>query len=324
MNHMSERLRAVRDAGRMASASVHARRPLRALALAVGLTVALASGSARAAGPCAETGDAACAVRTVDAAAPAGGSPSEGAPKAPDEAGTTAAPNAIPASNADAASVAAPAPSAAPAPGTTASDPRAASAGNEEGLRELALARQLLDEGERATDDDSRRRAYEAAKQHADRAVELMPDHADARFVQFGADGRIAQLGGIAVAALNLVKLNKQLDEVLRLDPNHANALAARGGMLMKLPRLFGGDKKEGVQYLEKAVALDSTAIGKRLELAEAYHIVGREEDAKATAQAALETARSLNQPDRIATCERFIVELEKTCDGCAVATIGR
>lgn len=193
-----------------------------------------------------------------------------------------------------------------------------------EGKHELELAKRHLDEGERATDDASRRRAYEAARQHADRAVELLPESADARFVQFGADGRIAQLGGIAVAALALVKLNNQLDEVLRLDPNHANALAARGGMLMKLPRLFGGDTTKGVEYLERAVALDATAVGKRLELAEAYHIVGREDDAKATAQSALETARKLEQPERIATCERFIVALEKTCDGCAVETIGR
>jgi tetratricopeptide (TPR) repeat protein len=200
----------------------------------------------------------------------------------------------------------------------------AAASPAEEGQRQLVLARKALDEGERATDDAARRTAYETAKGHADRAVELMPESADARFVQFGADGRIAQLGGIAVAALQLVKLNGQLDEVLRLDPNHANALAARGGMLMKLPRLFGGNTKKGVEYLERAVALDSTAVGKRLELAEAYHIVGREEEAKATAQSALETARKLDQPERVATCERFIVELDRTCDGCAVKSIGR
>lgn len=194
----------------------------------------------------------------------------------------------------------------------------------DEGQRELLLAKKLIEDGERAPNDGARKRAYEEAKQHADRAVALRPNDADAHFVQFAADGRIAQLGGIAVAALQLVKLNNQLDEVLRLDPNHANALAARGGMLMKLPRLFGGNTTKGVEYLERAVALDTTAVGKKLELAEAYHIVGREEEAKATAQSALDTARQLNQPERVATCERFIVELGKTCSGCAVAAIGR
>lgn len=212
-----------------------------------------------------------------------------------------------------------------PTAATPAADAATATDGAiDQGRRELAAAKKAIDEGERAPDDDARKKAYEEAKQHADRAVALMPNDADARFVQFAAEGRIAQLGGIAVAALQLVKLNKQLDEVLRLDPNHANALAARGGMLMKLPRLFGGNTTKGVEYLEKAVALDSTAIGKRLELAEAYHIVGREDDARATAQSALEVAKQLDEPERVATCERFIVELAKSCSGCAVASIGR
>jgi hypothetical protein len=202
--------------------------------------------------------------------------------------------------------------------------PAAAGAAVDEAQRELAAAKKAIEDGERAPDDDARKRAYEEAKRHADRAVELQPNNADARFVQFAAEGRIAQMGGIAVAALQLVKLNNQLDEVLRLDPNHANALAARGGMLMKLPRLFGGNTTKGVEYLEKAVALDSTAIGKRLELSEAYHIVGRDDDAKATAQSALEVAKQLDEPERVATCERFIVELAKSCSGCAVASIGR
>lgn len=204
---------------------------------------------------------------------------------------------------------------------TVAAPPAASS---DEGKQELALAKKFIDSGESAADDDSRKKAYQTAKQHADRAVELMPDNADARFAQFSADGRLAQLGGMAVAALQLVKANKQLDEVLRLDPNHANALAARGGMLMKLPRLLGGNTTKGVEYLERAVTLDDTAVGKRLELAEAYHIVGREDDANAAAQNALETAQKLNDPARVATCERFITELKKTCSGCAVAAIGR
>jgi|GEM_PF-1263261 len=216
------------------------------------------------------------------------------------------------------------APTAAGPDTATARPADAADAASAEGRRELTDAKRLIDAGEVASSDDARRQAYEAAKQHADRAVAQMPNDADAHFVQFAAEGRIAQLGGIAVAALQLVKLNKQLDEVLRLDPNHANALAARGGMLMKLPRLLGGDTGEGVEYLERAVSLDSTAVGKRLELAEAYHIVGREDEARATAQSALQVAKQLDQPDRVATCERFIVELQKSCSGCAVASIGR
>ncbi len=303
MKRLDESPRWPRVAADMASAPVHAaRRSRRAALLALGLTAILLATPVGADEPCADPGSAACSRTSVGAGAPAS----------------------APAPTADPGSGTAPAAGAAPTPADGEAAAPQAGGNAEEGRRELAHAKQLLDEGERAPDDQARRRSYEAAKQHADRAVALMPDNADARFVQFGVDGRIARLGGIAVAALQLVKLNKQLDEVLRLDPNHANALAARGGMLMKLPRLFGGNTKKGVEYLEKAVALDSTAVGKRLELAEAYHIVGREPEAQATAQAALDTARTLGEPERVATCERFIAELQKTCDGCAVATIGR
>jgi tetratricopeptide (TPR) repeat protein len=200
----------------------------------------------------------------------------------------------------------------------------ASSAREAEGKREFALAEQQLANAERATDNEGRKASYRSAKQHAERAIELMPANADVRFVHFAAAGRLAQLEGLATAAFQLMSLNSELDEILRLNPNHANALAARGGMLVKLPRLLGGNTKKGVEYLERAVSLDDTAVGKRLELAEAYHIVGREADATAEAQHALETAQKLNEPERLATCERFITELKKTCDGCAVATIGR
>lgn len=193
-----------------------------------------------------------------------------------------------------------------------------------QGARELALAQRLLDEGEQATDDAARREKYKAASVHADRAIALLPSSADAHFVRFGAVGRLAQLDGLAVAAFKLSTVNADLDEVLRLDPNHADALAARGGMLVKLPRLLGGDTARGIEYLERAVALDETAVGKRLELAEAYHIVGRDDDARRTAERALAVARERDDPARIATCERFIAELHTACAGCAMASIGR
>jgi tetratricopeptide (TPR) repeat protein len=193
-----------------------------------------------------------------------------------------------------------------------------------QGERELKLAEQLLNEGEGAPDDATRRAKYEQAKQHATRAVELLPNSADAHFVHFGAVGRLAQLDGMASAALQLMTLNAELDEVLRLDPNHANALAARGGMLVKLPRLLGGNTKQGIEYLERAVALDHEAVGKRLELAEAYHLVRRNDDAKATADRALAMAQEMKDAERIETCQKFIAELQRTCDGCAMAAIGR
>ena len=131
-----------------------------------------------------------------------------------------------------------------------------------------------------------------------------------------------AQIRHRGRAALQLVKLNK-LDEVLRLDPNHANALATlrRHADCRRAPSSAGTPPK-GVEYLEKAVALDSTAVGKRSELAEAYHIVGRDDDAKNTAQNALEVESNRPAGPR-RHLQAAIVELRRAA-AAAVASIGR
>jgi tetratricopeptide (TPR) repeat protein len=194
--------------------------------------------------------------------------------------------------------------------------------GPTEGERQIAEASYEIRMAELATDEDERRAAYARALEHAKRAVELEPESADAHFVAFASEGRLAQLDGLATAALKLVALNRQLDEVLRLDPNHANALAARGGMLMKLPRLLGGDPDEGLVLLERAVSLDEEALGKRLELAEAYHLMKREADARRVAEEALKEAHRRRDPREIERTNRFISQLAEACSGCALAAI--
>jgi tetratricopeptide (TPR) repeat protein len=196
--------------------------------------------------------------------------------------------------------------------------------GPSEGERQLSLANHYITAGELTQDEDQRRASYATALEHAERAVELMPDNAEAHFLVFGSEGRLAQMDGLATAALKLAALNRQLDEVLRLDPNHANALAARGGMMMKLPRLLGGDSEQGLEYLERAVSLDDESVGKRLELAEAYHMVGRERDAQRVADEALVAAEKRDNPAEVANCKRFIAELAEACPGCALASVGR
>jgi tetratricopeptide (TPR) repeat protein len=191
------------------------------------------------------------------------------------------------------------------------------------GHEALERATHFLDEGEKAQNDADRRRTYEIAAEHADRAVELLPDDPEAHFVRFGARGRLAQLDGIAGAALHLRSLNRELDEVLRLDPNHADALAARGGMLVKLPRLLGGDTNEGIRYLEKAVSLDPGGPGKRLELAEAYKSVDRNSEAMRSARQALALARKEGDESKASECQQFIAELQKSCTNCSPKAAG-
>ncbi len=190
--------------------------------------------------------------------------------------------------------------------------------------RELEEARNYLQAGEKANEDEERRENYEQATHHAERAVQLCPNDADAHFILFGSKGRVAQMGGIATAALELASLNRELDEVLRLNPDHADALAARGGMLVKLPRLLGGNTTEGIRYLERATVINPNGAGTRLELAEAYEIVGREADAWRVGREAIAIAERKGESKKAARARKFIEELEESCPECTRETTPR
>lgn len=189
-----------------------------------------------------------------------------------------------------------------------------------EGRQELERASRYLAAAEKTDDEDERQRNYELSVQHAERAVALLPDDPDAHFVLFGSKGRIAQNGGLASAAMALSSLNDELDQVLRLDPDHTDALAARGGMLMKLPRLLGGDTTEGLHYLERATELNPDGAGTRLELAEAYEIVGRDADALRAAREAIAIAERKGESAKAHRAREFVRDLEASCGGCAMA----
>lgn len=47
----------------------------------------------------------------------------------------------------------------------------------------------------------------------------------------------------------------KYIDKAYRLNPKDVQAIADKGNMLYYAPRLFGGNKKEALSYIEKAVA---------------------------------------------------------------------
>ncbi|MFP6664887.1 MAG: hypothetical protein VCC00_11840 [Deltaproteobacteria bacterium] len=199
-----------------------------------------------------------------------------------------------------------------------------ASQSERQGHAEIALASQFVDQGEDTDNETAQRAAYEEARKHAERAIELLPENAEARFLLFAAKGRVAQLDGLASAAFQLTALNRELDYVLQLDPDHTDALASRGGMLVKLPFFLGGDQEKGIEFLERAVELADQGVGARLELAEAYHIVGRGQDALDMVANAEALARTLQDPARHKSVETFRKALESACAGCSVDVIGR
>ena len=122
---------------------------------------------------------------------------------------------------------------------------------------------------------------------------------------------------GLARAAWQLASLQEELDLVLELDPNHADALGSRGGMLVKLPYLFGGNRTKGIQLLQRSLQLDPQSVGKRLELAEAYHLDEQDEQARTVLEEARVIAGGSGSTQQIETVKKFADALAKSCRGC-------
>ncbi|MFQ5664831.1 MAG: tetratricopeptide repeat protein [Candidatus Binatia bacterium] len=166
------------------------------------------------------------------------------------------------------------------------------------------LAQRALDwlhRGEDAATKHARLAAYRRGAELAQRAIAADPTNADAHFAAFANKGRILLLEGATVNLLNLLRLNRELDRTLELNPNHVDALAARGGMYRQLPWLLGGDLNKAARYLSRAVALDPQAVGARIELAEAYRDMGHPERSVPLLEKAARLAQNMGKARQLA-----------------------
>lgn len=155
-----------------------------------------------------------------------------------------------------------------------------------------ARAIALLKQAEDATDRDAKRQLYQQGLELANAALSLDERNADAHFARFATKGRLLLLDGASPNPLNLARLQRDLDRALELNPNHPDALAAKGGLYRQLPRLLGGSERKAEECLTKAIALEpERAVGARIELAQLYFDRGEKERAVALLEQAIAIA---------------------------------
>lgn len=143
------------------------------------------------------------------------------------------------------------------------------------------LAQQALEclrRGEDATDRQQKLAAYQQGLDLASRAVALDDDNSDAHFAIFANKGRILLLEGVVPNPISLLQVNRDLERALELNPNHADALAAKGGLYRQLPWVLGGSLAVAEHCLTKAIKIDPDAVSARIELAETYRDMGQPE----------------------------------------------
>jgi hypothetical protein len=92
----------------------------------------------------------------------------------------------------------------------------------------------------------------------AETAVALDDRSAEAHFAVVCNLGKATSLAGVGLGTYGAVnRLREEIDITLALAPNHAEALAAKGALLIKLPRWLGGDRREAELWLRRAVTVD-------------------------------------------------------------------
>ena len=144
------------------------------------------------------------------------------------------------------------------------------------------LSSAYLDVGDEVyADSASRIEAYQAGSEYAEKALALDATQAQAHFLYAANLGHIAQLKGVLVSALLIRDIKGHVEQAIQLAPNHAPALHMMGMILDGLPWFLGGDEKEAVVFLERAVSADSNYTHARLNLGKVYLKEGRVEDAR-------------------------------------------
>lgn len=177
-----------------------------------------------------------------------------------------------------------------------------------------AVAARALDEcetGRRATQRAVRLVHFERGQDLAQRAIAADEHQAEGHFALFCNMGEIMRIDGESITSVfELHRLLAELDRTLELDPDHVDAMAAKGTLLLRLPRVFGGDSKRGEAMLREVVVKDPKAVAARLTLARTCEARGDRGEALAFATRALQIARQQGRADKAAEAQATLAEI--------------
>jgi len=176
------------------------------------------------------------------------------------------------------------------------------------------LARRAMaecEQGRHSTARGERQTHFESGQSLAERAVAADNNNVDGHFALFCNMGELMRLDGESITSiLGLRRLMAELDRTLALDPTHTDALAAKGTLLVRLPRLLGGDVQRGEQMLRQVLRQDPTAVATRLTLAKTCEARGERDEALAFTTRALQIAREQGRADKVAEAQAILAEL--------------
>ena len=186
-------------------------------------------------------------------------------------------------------------------------------AGAEASASELAAqALKACEDGRRAESRAERETHFTDGQTLAEKAVALDDLSADAHFALFCNLGELLRIDGEGTrpSFSGFRRMMSELDRTLALRADHVDALAVKGILLTRLPRLLGGNAREGETILRHVVSIDRQAISARLALAKICVERGERGEAATLATDALELARAQQRNSDCAEAETILAHV--------------
>jgi tetratricopeptide (TPR) repeat protein len=164
-------------------------------------------------------------------------------------------------------------------------------------LWRLAKFRYYL--ADRESSKDQRAKLFQAGADAARKAIAADPSRVEAHFWLGANTGELADLKG-ALQSLGLVRMiRKEFETALSIDPNYARGTThlALAQMDLRLPRLFGGNDRRGLERLESGLKVGPDNDELKIALAEVYLKKGRTDEARKLLQSILTDDDPLRTP---------------------------
>jgi tetratricopeptide (TPR) repeat protein len=140
--------------------------------------------------------------------------------------------------------------------------------------------------------------AYDRGRQVAKRAIELYPDKVAPHFWFAVNTGRWGQTNGVVRSLFLLPTVKREMELVLRLDPDFAPAYSLAGNVYYEVPELLGGDLNKAEELFRTGLTKDPRDTGIRLGLGKTLMKRGRYAEARRELQAILDEPSPRNVAD--------------------------
>lgn len=118
---------------------------------------------------------------------------------------------------------------------------------------------------------DDKLKFYNKGIEYGKKAIDIDKNSVWAHFWYMVNLGRSGQTKGVLNSLGIVPDIKKEIDIILKLDPKHTGAMDAGAMLYYELPGLMGGNLNKSIEYLNRAIEIDSNYTILYVDMAKVY-----------------------------------------------------